>query len=399
MAKRKNGEGTWGEKTIKGIKYRFFRNTEGKYFYGKTDKEIKEKIKKYEKSSSTPKEDKEIQKQTFGEYVLDWLLTKKKTGVKRNTTDGYEACINGQLLKYKHFNLADLQVGTIDTDTIQEYYTSLADHYSKSTIDKNYAILSQCIKYGNKRNHFKEIIDMDEIEKPHEDIIKKQERELHFLNDEDMKKLYDESKRVNVPGFNFGGKIGSYTYGNNANVIIFILHTGLRISEAIELKWENVDLVNKKIYVKKNAANIKDRETGEKVNTSSSTKSKKSTRIIPLNDIAIEILQYELTLYEEYKSEYVFVTDNGDKIKSRQNINRTLRAMVIRSRCSVPDLTPHELRHSFGSALLRKGVDIKIVSNLLGHSQISITYNIYIHILEEQEIDAVNALNEINKIV
>ena len=43
MAKRKNGEGTWGEKTIKGIKYRFFRNTEGKYFYGKTDKEIKEK--------------------------------------------------------------------------------------------------------------------------------------------------------------------------------------------------------------------------------------------------------------------------------------------------------------------------------------------------------------------
>ena len=211
MAKRKNGEGTWGEKTIKGIKYRFFRNTEGKYFYGKTDKEIKEKVKKYEKSSSTPKEDKEIQKQTFGEYVLDWLLTKKKTGVKRNTTDGYEACINGQLLKYKHFNLADLQVGTIDTDTIQEYYTSLAEHYSKSTIDKNYAILSQCIKYGNKRNHFKEIIDMDEIEKPHEDIIKKQERELHFLNDEDMKKLYDESKRVNVPGFNFGGKIGSYT--------------------------------------------------------------------------------------------------------------------------------------------------------------------------------------------
>ena len=158
-------------------------------------------------------------------------------------------------------------------------------------------------------------------------------------------------------------------------------------------------MVNKKIYVKKNAANIKDRETGEKVNTSSSTKSKKSTRIIPLNDIALEILQYELTLYEEYKSEYVFVTDNGDKIKSRQNINRTLRAMVIRSRCSVPDLTPHELRHSFGSALLRKGVDIKIVSNLLGHSQISITYNIYIHILEEQEIDAVNALNEINKIV
>lgn len=50
-------------------------------------------------------------------------------------------------------------------------------------------------------------------------------------------------------------------------------------------------------------------------------------------------------------------------------------------------LTPHELRHTFGSLLIKKGVDIKVVSKLLGHKDISVTYNIYIHVLQEQEIE------------
>ena len=56
--KRKNGEGTWGTKTIKGVQYKYFRNSDGKYFYGKTEKEVKEKIKNYEKANSNLNSDK-----------------------------------------------------------------------------------------------------------------------------------------------------------------------------------------------------------------------------------------------------------------------------------------------------------------------------------------------------
>lgn len=50
MARQHNGEGSWGTKTIKGVTYKYFRNTEGKYFYGKTNSEINTKRKKWEKT-------------------------------------------------------------------------------------------------------------------------------------------------------------------------------------------------------------------------------------------------------------------------------------------------------------------------------------------------------------
>lgn len=53
----------------------------------------------------------------------------------------------------------------------------------------------------------------------------------------------------------------------------------------------------------------------------------------------------------------------------------------------------HSLRHTFASMLFKKGVDPKTVSELLGHSDVSITYNIYIHIIHEQKTKAINLLN------
>ncbi|MEG0911635.1 MAG: tyrosine-type recombinase/integrase, partial [Ruthenibacterium sp.] len=53
----------------------------------------------------------------------------------------------------------------------------------------------------------------------------------------------------------------------------------------------------------------------------------------------------------------------------------------------------HALRHSFGSILLRDKVEIAVISQLLGHADISTTYNVYIHILEEQKIEALQSFN------
>ena len=339
----------------------------------------------------------------FGDYVLEWLLELKKTEIKRHTTDGYEDCINGQLINYTYNNLSDIQVGALTTEHFIKYYTSLADHYSRGTIKKNYAILSQCIKYGNKKQHFSSVIELDEIKIPHEDTVKIKKKEIHFLTQDDMQKLLTESKRVNTKGFNFGGKIGESTYGNNANLLMFIMFTGLRISEAIDLQWKDLDLSDDtpKVYVRSSAVKLKSRDdSGKKyTDTSSSTKTYSGYRIVPLNKQALSIIDIETSLNPKHTDDdYVFISKNGGKIKSRQNVNRTLNNMMSRAGCSIPTCTPHELRHSFGSALLKNGVNIKVVSQLLGHKDISVTYNIYIHILEEQKIEAVSSLDNYNLI-
>ncbi|MBP3267833.1 MAG: tyrosine-type recombinase/integrase, partial [Ruminococcus sp.] len=55
----------------------------------------------------------------------------------------------------------------------------------------------------------------------------------------------------------------------------------------------------------------------------------------------------------------------------------------------------HTLRHTYASTLLRKGIDIKVVSALLGHKKVSTTYNTYIHIIEEQQNSALDAIDDL----
>ncbi len=66
--------------------------------------------------------------------------------------------------------------------------------------------------------------------------------------------------------------------------------------------------------------------------------------------------------------------------------------MLKNSSCNRKDYTPHSLRHGYGSILISKGADIKLVSELLGHSDVTFTYNVYIGIFQEDKRKAVNLL-------
>lgn len=396
-SKRRNGEGSWGTKVVNGITYKRFRDANGKDYYGKTEKEVREKIRAASVELSIENSEKDVRKMPFGELVIKWIEETKLLELKPNTASNYMDCMNGQLLNNEDSELASLQVGTITADDFNRYYAKMAKNYSSGTISKNHTILSQCIRYCNKKGYFKNKIDLEDIRIPNKENIAKEDREIHILNDEDIIKLTKEAYRINAPGYKWGGKIGEPTYGNNAKLLIFILNTGLRISEAIELCWEDVHMDEKGkapyIYVHRNSARIRTETKGVRKEVISSPKTRHSTRYVPLNGQALKILKEERRLYDTFRSRYVFVTENGDKIKSRQNVARTLRDMVARADLSVDHLTPHELRHTFGSALLRQGVDINTVSEILGHSSPEITRKIYIHVLEEQKINAINMID------
>lgn len=383
MSKRKNGEGTWGTKIIKGTEYKYYRDTNGKYFYGKSDKEINEKRKKYMESSAT----KITSKSTLMECAEEWLLF-KKISLESTTYDNYETYIRNILNKSV---ISKYQISSITKKMITDFLEDMCSKYAKATIEKQLIILKSIFKYAIDNNLLKEN-PMINMKLPKDSFIVKKEKEVPFITKEDLDKLYIESKRINVKGFNFGGKLGEPVYGNNAYAIILIGHTGLRTSELKGLRWKDVDLINKTISVNSAMVRVKSRDESSKTNYTYKTKQPKSKagiRTIPLSDIAIEMIEYFDKQFPNHTNEDLVVLTKNGTSPTQRNLYRTLNIMLVRANCSVTKCGLHGLRHSFGSILIANKVDIKIVSKLLGHADITTTYNIYINFTKEQVENAV----------
>lgn len=391
MGKRKNGEGSFSVKTINGIKYQYYRDPSGKQFYAKTTKDLKEKIKAW----------KDIQKEndklinnsdgtlTIGQFSNEWLKSKQTT-IKPKTYDGYEFNIN--IINDKRFGFGTRQIKTINKDHVQNFLNSLAKSYARNTITKTRTLLNQIFEEAIE----KKLITSNPVVKtkvPLEENIEKDTKEIIILQQSDINKLIIEADCINGDGLHKPcGKIGTPRYGMSSKAIIFLLQTGLRAGELIGLTWDNVDLNKKEIHIKKSITLVKDRLNETENNymmKSGSPKTKKGIRTIPLTNKAIEILEY----CEKNKiSDYVFSTKNG-KPFDISNLERTLNKMLLNAECDIDQCGLHALRHTFASQLLANGVDIQVVSKLLGHSKVSTTYDIYIHLLEDQDEKAIEVLN------
>ena len=126
-------------------------------------------------------------------------------------------------------------------------------------------------------------------------------------------------------------------------------------------------------------------------------KTEKSTRTIPLPNRAIEVLQFlEKEAPNHKKNDFVAVTSEG-KGYDKDQIRKTLARIQKNSNCSRKDYTPHSLRHGYGSVLISKGADIKLVSELLGHTDVTFTYNVYIGIFETDKKKAVDLFDISNE--
>lgn len=183
-----------------------------------------------------------------------------------------------------------------------------------------------------------------------------------------------------------------YRYGQ---VIILLLNTGMRVGEALYLKWKDVHIANNNIFVHGNVIEAKTHDESMKhyqIIEQDTPKSDKSTRYIPLNDNAVKSL--ESLRNEISDSKRVIATKNGTIVSSRK-IYTTMQKIL--EHCGITDAVDivHALRHTFATQLIRAGVDIKTVSEILGHSDVSTTMKFYYHVIEEQKHSAVKKLNNI----
>lgn len=378
MAKRKDGEGTFGKKTVKGNSYHFFRDADGKYIYARSLKELRRKVRESESQKKVKKT-----KETFSEYCVSWLKTRRGI-ISDGVYDDYESVINNRIKKYL---IGDMLPSEITVDIINNHLKKLAEKYSKGSINKTWVVIRQVIEYGQEEGKIQEF-SFKKIIKPSEDNCAVKKKDVPFIDEHDMDILYEEA---------YTGK-----YGNAANMIVFIMYTGLRIAEAIALKWKDVEPDFSRIKVRSSSRrniirdenldpvkNDKGKNTYEKV--IKVPKTKDSYRTIPLPQRAREVVGFA-SVNSKGPDSYVFTTSNGTQYE-RRTVERTLQFMMKNSKCRRKDYTPHSLRHGYGSVLISKGVDIKIVSELLGHTDVAFTYNTYIGILREDKINAVKVFD------
>jgi integrase len=169
--------------------------------------------------------------------------------------------------------------------------------------------------------------------------------------------------------------------------------TGLRRGEITGLRWQDVDLAARKVAVRRNRVTVNGR-----VQEQNAPKTKAGLRMVALSDFAVAtLLAWQLRQAEEAEAAaeawqtegHVFTMEDGRAVDPAY-VTRLFQALRKWPGEELPPLSFHGLRHCAASLMLASGADIAVVSKLLGHASISITADVYGHLVGTVASDAVN---------
>lgn len=399
MAKTNSyGTGTWSTVTKKGITYYRFRKTYGnerKEFTGRTKKEVYDKIKAYEENPVLKTQQLWL-KSTF--YDFAYACACKFAEIKRLPMAEPAEYQIRTLNRLKECKLGKTQLGSVTSSTLTAYLMELNDReYARRTINTDYGFVKRCLAYAVLKKIIKEN-PADEVAYLREEEAKKKARVVPALQTSDIEKLLKESTRVNTEEHTINGQPGTPVYGVNADVICFLLYTGLRINECLALTWQDVFTSNEGhtfIHVKHSLKEFKD-ENGKTVRQRGKTKTQGSIRSVSLNQEALNIINAQKKRNPNTEdTDFIFQTDEGTPI-ARRNVNRTLKTMMKRAKCS-QIVSVHSLRHSFGSFLVSNNADIYAVSKLLGHTSLKVTEQVYTELLQDTNVATTAILDKLKR--
>lgn len=156
--------------------------------------------------------------------------------------------------------------------------------------------------------------------------------------------------------------------------IFLALYTGIRIGELCALRWNDIDLDNGILHINHTLQRLHDYSENSANKTHlviSSPKTESSIRMIPLSSFLVE----RLTAFVSHPDNYI-LTDAKEPEETRSYLYFYKRQM---SKCGLPEYTFHTIRHTFATRCVEEGVDIKSLSEILGHSNVKITMNRYVH--------------------
>ena len=351
--------------------------THRKCFKAKKQTEVKARLAAFKLEllqNGAPPQPEEL---TFRDFADEWVETVLKPKVKPLSYQRKLTTLENQVYPI----IGGVKVNKLTHAQIQGMINALTEKgLSYSTVKKAYEAVSACVRFYRLKNATA-FNPCEGITLP--ENIRKDASEIDFFTAEQRKAIYQEATRQHGSGKSIYRLGWAY---------VLLMYSGLRVGELCALTWRDIDFESKTITVNKNAVEIRCEEEGAprtRLITQNSTKTKSGNRIVPLTERARLALSELKKVTGEY--EHIIVSSNGQRIRPAR-LDRTFYKIL--AAVGIEQKGVHALRHTFATMLFYNGCDVKIVSELLGHSNTKITENIYIHLIQQQKVKAISAIDQ-----
>lgn len=317
-----------------------------------------------------------------------WLNLKR--GLKNNTIENYKYLYN----TFVRPVIGNKRVSTLRKSDIKKYYNYLADerNLKVSTIDSIHTVLHQILQIA---------VDDDYIRNNPSDNVLRELKKSHAFQSEKRRALTRPEQDL------FLDYLKTHpVYEHWYPVFAVMIGTGLRVGEVTGLRWCDIDMESGMIDVNHTLVYYDHRTEGSKkgcyfnVNT---TKTPASMRQVPMLDFVKEAFELEkqkqkdLDIHCEVTidgyTDFIFINRFG-QAQHQATLNKAIRR-IIRD-CNdeqfekseepevlLPHFSCHSLRHTFTTRMCEAGVNIKVIQDALGHTDISTTLNIYTDVTKE----------------
>ena len=349
---RKRKDGRWEARYPSGVK------EDGRKVYtsvyGATYREVKEKRYLATQTQSS-RSDNKVDTLLFGDILQRWI-NDNQVRLKEATKYRYRYLIETHILP----QLGNMKLNMISCTVINAFVAEKMNHGRiDGTGGLSAAYVRSIVQVINSALSF---AAENKIDTPVPTRITKpalQPRELPILSKENQTKL----ENILLTDMDCT-KLGVY----------ISLYTGLRIGEICALRWEDIDLENQVIYVRHTVVRVKVDGQGSTVTTNviDQPKTKTSCRCVPIcSRLLLALQRYS----PKTTSEYV-VSKNRTFASPRTFEYRYCRLLESNG---IPHINYHGLRHTFATRCIEAGMDVKSLSEILGHANVTITLNTYVH--------------------
>lgn len=339
-----------------------------KAIYGKTRKEVSDKL------TATLRNLQQgippiSERQTVGRFLDQWLNECAKQSTRPRTYEDYSTVVR----KHIKPSLGSMQLAKLTPQQVQRLLNELlASGLSGRTVQRIRAVLrialNQAIKWGLIVRNAASLAEPPHVEK----------YEIQPITQPEARRFL------------------SAIAGDRLEALFTVaLALGLRRGEALGLRWQDIDFEQRILRVNNSLQRF-----GGKLHLTE-LKTNNSRRALHMPDVLLHKLQghRKRQLQDKLKagtrwqeSDLVFTTSMGTPMEPR-NVNRHFYEVI--KTAGISHFRLHDLRHYCASLLLAQGVQLKIVSEILGHAQLSTTADIYTHILPEVKKDALNLMDRI----
>ena len=364
----KRKDGRWEARMIRG------RDTQGKiqykYVYGSTYRETREKLAEAIRQKPAPPVPTGAPT-VFSDAAAQWLAA-RKSRIKDSTYARYDALLADHLLP----RFGNVKINDIDTSMIEGYTQALLrcgrkdgkGGLSEKTAADILMVLKSVIRSAEKRG-VRCPADLREV------TVRRPCKPIRVLTIQEQRQLTEY-----LTGESDRRRIG----------VFLSLYTGMRLGEVCALKWMNINSKERMIRVRSTMYRMKNYSIGENKTciVAAEPKSDRSVRDIPIPDFLIPLLQQLRSSDEMY-----ILANNMNKYIEPRSLEYYFKSCI--KKAGIAPANYHSLRHTFATRCVEAGVDIKSLSEILGHSNVSTTLSLYVHSSFELKLENVNKLERV----